>query len=137
MELLYQDITYEIRGACFWIWKEFGSAFKESIIDKALTEELVSRGLRVDDQKQINICYKGKKVGTYIPDKIINDCVLVEVKRKSFLMKQDKEQFWHYLKGSDYRLGLLINFGDEKLEIERIIYDEKRDPRLISVADQR
>ena len=102
MELLYGDITYEIRGACFWVWKEFGSAFKESVIDKALSEELRKRGLKVDDQKRIDIYYNEKKVGTYVPDKIINDCVLVELKRKTFLTKQDQEQFWHYLKGSEY-----------------------------------
>ena len=128
-KLLYENITYEIRGACFWVWKELGSAFKESIVDKALTEELRKRGLKVEEQKRINIFYNNKKVGTYIPDKIINDCVLVEVKRKTFLTKQDTEQFWHYLKGSDYRLGLLINFGDKGLEFKRVIYDNKRNQR--------
>jgi len=71
----------------------------------------------------------GKVVGTYIPDKIIDDCVLVGVKRKTFLAKQDTEQFWHYLEGSDYRLGLLINFGDKGLEFKRVIYDNKRNQR--------
>lgn len=123
---LYQKETYQIRGACFWVWKEFGSAFKESVVDKALTEELKRRGLEVKDQKRINIFYRDKKVGTYIPDKIINDIILIELKRKPFLTKQDKQQFWHYLKGSEYKLGLLINFGDEKLEIERIVYDKAR-----------
>lgn len=125
-KLLYEEITYQIRGACFWVWKEFGSAFKETIIDKALTEELEKRGLKVENQKRISIYYNGKKVGMYIPDKIINDRVLVEVKRKSFLTKGDKEQFWHYLKGSEYKLGLLINFGDDKLEIKRVVYDSAR-----------
>ncbi len=46
---LYQKETYQIRGACFWVWKEFGSAFKESVVDKALTEELKRRGLEVKD----------------------------------------------------------------------------------------
>lgn len=124
--LLYKDVTYEIRGACFWVWKEFGSAFKESVIDNALTEELKKRGLKVDNQKRINVYYNGVKVGTYVPDIIVNDCILIEVKRKSFLIKQDKEQFWHYLKGSNYKLGLLINFGDTGLEIKRIVYDKVR-----------
>lgn len=124
--LIYSDITYQIRGACFWIWKEFGNAHKESIVDKALTEELRKRGLKVDTQKRIDVYYEGEKVGTYVPDKIINDCVLVEVKRKPSLTKQDEKQFWHYLKGTSYKLGLLINFGDERLQIKRIIYDTAR-----------
>ena len=128
-KLLYEDVTYQIRGACFWVWKEFGSAFKESVIDKALTEELKRRGLKVEDQKRIDIFYNKRKVGTYIPDKIVNGCILVEVKRKPFLMKLDEEQFWHYLKAADYKLGLLINFGDRGLQFKRIIYDQKRGKR--------
>jgi GxxExxY protein len=125
-ELLYADITYQIRGACFWVWKELGSAFKESAVDKALTLELKKRGLAVESQKRIDIFYNKIKVGSYVPDIIVNDKVIVELKRKPFLTKQDHEQFWHYLRGSPYRLGLLINFGDPKLEIKRIIYDTKR-----------
>lgn len=125
MSLLYPDESYQIRGACFWVWKEFGSAFKESIIDKSLTKELRKRGLKVDDQKRINIFYQGEKVGVYVPDKIINDKIIIELKAKPFLHKQDIKQFWHYLKGTKYKLGFLINFGN-KLEIKRIVYDTAR-----------
>ncbi|PIQ74468.1 MAG: GxxExxY protein [Candidatus Portnoybacteria bacterium CG_4_8_14_3_um_filter_44_10] len=126
MELLYEEITYEIRGACFWVYKEFGGSFKESIVDKALTKELRMRGLTVDDQKRINIYYQGEKVGTYVPDKIVNDKIILEIKCKLSLTKQDEEQFWRYLKGAQYKLGLLVNFSPTKLEIKRIIYDEAR-----------
>ena len=125
-DLLYEDITYQIRGACFWVYKEFRGAFKESIVDNALTGELISRGLSVENQKRINIYYKGKKVGVYVPDKIINDKVLLEIKCKPILTKGDIDQFWKYLKGSDYILGMLINFSPEGLKIERIAYDKAR-----------
>ena len=92
-EFLYGDITYDIRGACFWVWKEFRGAFKESIVDRALTKELTKRGRRVDDQKRIDIFYRGEKVGTYIPDKIIDDKIHVELKCKSFITKADTDQF--------------------------------------------
>lgn len=125
MSLLYEKESYEIRGACFWIWKEFGSAFKEAIIDRAFSEELKRRGLKVENQKRIDICYQNKRVGTYIPDKVINDAIIIELKSKPKLTKYDIKQFWHYLKGTSYRLGFLVNFGD-KLEIKRVIYDEAR-----------
>ena len=125
-DFLYKDITYDIRGACFWVWKEFRGAFKESIIDKALTKELTKRGRKVDNQKRIDIFYDNEKVGTYIPDKIIDDKVLLELKCKQFITKQDIDQFWKYLKGSHYKLGLLINFGPKNLEIKRVVYDTAR-----------
>lgn len=129
MGLLYEDITYQIRGACFWVYKEFGGAFKEKIIDRALTKELIKRGLKVDDQKRINIFYQGEKVGIYVPDKIINDKVLLEIKAKPSLTENDGEQFWKYLKGSPYKLGILINFSPTRLEIKRIVYDQARNKR--------
>ncbi|MBU2036741.1 GxxExxY protein [Patescibacteria group bacterium] len=125
-DLLYEEITYQIRGACFWVYKEFRGSFKESIVDNALTKELISRGLTVEDQKRIDIFYKGKKVGVYVPDKIINEKVLLEIKCKPVLAKGDIDQFWKYLKGSNYKLGLLINFSPEGLKIERVVYDKVR-----------
>jgi len=126
-EFLYQEETYKIRGACFKIWKEFGGAFKESIIDKALTEELRKHGFSIEDQKRIDIYYEKKKVGTYIPDKIINNIILLEIKCKPYITQGDKRQFWYYLKASSYKIGLLINFGSEKLEIHRRVYDKARE----------
>jgi len=125
-DFLYEQETYLIRKACFNVWNKMGSAFKESAIDKALTIELQELGFKVEDQKRIDIKYDGKKVGVYIPDKIINGQILFELKRKSFLTKQDRQNFWNYLRGSSYKLGLLVNFGDSKLDIKRVVYDKAR-----------
>ena len=125
-DFLYERESYLIRGACFDVWKQFKGMFKESIIDKSLTVALESRGLKVDSQKRIDIYFKNKKVGTYIPDKIIDDIILIELKSKTFITKQDTEQFWKYLKGSNYKLGFLINFSPTELIIKRIVYDKAR-----------
>ena len=134
-DFLYEKESYEIRGACFDVYKVFGGAFKETVVDKALTEALKKRGLSVDDQKRIDIYFESKKVGTYIPDKIINNIILLEIKNKPFLTKYDKEQFWKYLKGATYKLGFLINFGPQNLEIERVVYDKVRN--TLSATNQR
>ncbi len=124
-KLLHAEETYEIRGACFWVWKEFGGAFKESVIHRALLQELRHRNLSVESQKQIPLYYRGEKVGIYTPDLVINGKVLVELKCKSFLTREDEKQFWRYIKGSNYSVGMLINFGPRKLEIRRRIYTKK------------
>ncbi|OGS44815.1 MAG: hypothetical protein A2539_03880 [Elusimicrobia bacterium RIFOXYD2_FULL_34_15] len=125
-DFLYEKETYKIRGACFEIWKEFHGAFKESIVDNALGLELLKQGLKVEEQKRIDIYYHENKVGTYIPDKIINEKILIEIKCQPFITKEHEKQFWYYLKASNYKLGLLINFGSKKLEIRRRIYDKAR-----------
>lgn len=125
-KLLYEDITYKVRGACFEVWKNFGGAFKEKIIDRALFKELKNRGLKVESQKRIDIYYKGDKIGAYIPDFLVNDTVLLEIKCKPYVTREDLRQFWLYLKGSNYSLGLLVNFGSDKLDIRRRIYEKAR-----------
>ncbi|MFA5271044.1 MAG: GxxExxY protein [Candidatus Omnitrophota bacterium] len=101
-KLLYEEESYQIRGACFEVWNHFGSVFKEGIIQKALAKEFKERKLSVEQQKQINILYK------------------------PVLIHEDKKQFWYYLRGSDYKLGFLVNFGTKKLEIIRRVYDLAR-----------
>ena len=123
---LYERESFLIRGACFEVWKEFKGMFKESVIDRALNIALESRGLKVESQKRIDIYFKDKKVGTYVPDKIVEGKILLELKAKPFITKQDIEQFWKYLKGSQYKLGFLINFSPTRLQIKRVVYDTAR-----------
>lgn len=125
-DFLYEKESYLIRGACFEVWKKIGSAFKEEAIDRALTRELKRKGFSVEDQKRLPIYYKGEKIGEYVPDKVIDDKIILELKRKSYITIQDKKNFWNYLHGSSYKLGFLVNFGDERLEIRRFVYDRVR-----------
>jgi GxxExxY protein len=61
-DFLYEKETYLIRGACFKVWKEFGGAFKEKVVDRALEEELKSCGLKVESQKTIDIYYRPRPI---------------------------------------------------------------------------
>lgn len=126
-DFLYEKESYQIRGACFEVWKQLGSAYKESIYHKALAKEFEERNLSFSDEKTIDVIYKGKKVGVYRPDFIVADNIILEIKVKPHLTKEDERQFWYYLRGSNYKLGFLINFGSKKLEIKRRIYDRARE----------
>ncbi len=125
-KLLYEDESYKIRGACFEVWKQFGSAFKEKIVEKALAKEFKEKGLPIECQKRIDVLYKGEKVGVYVPDFVVSGKIIIEIKVKPVLIQEDKKQFWYYLRGSYYRLGFLVNFGTKNLEIVRRVYDSAR-----------
>ena len=126
-ELIHKEVSFAIRGAVYTVYKTLGCSFKESVYHKALIEELHVKGLQLEDEKRIAITYKGKNVGTYVPDIVVNEKVILELKAKPFLTKGDKEQFWHYLKGSNYKLGFLINFGKPGgVELVRWVYDTAR-----------
>ena len=123
---MYERETYLIRGASFRVWKKLGGAFKESVVDNAMNIELRKQGFRVESQKRINIFYDNIKIGTFIPDIIVNERIIIELKCKPFIMHADKAQFWRYIKSTQYKLGLLINFSPQKVEIKRCIYDKAR-----------
>ena len=134
---LYEDVTYKIRGACFKVWNEFKDSVSEKIIENALAIEFRKLGLEVEQQKRIDIFYSNQKVGTYISDLIAEKVVIVELKCRPFMSYRDLKQFWNYLKGSKYKLGLLINFGPKGLEIKRRVCDKTRGDSLVISANQR
>ena len=126
-EFLYKGESYIIRGVAFDIYKQFRNRYKEKIYHNAFCLGLVKQGLRIEKNRQIDVYYQDHKVGVYIPDLIVNDIILIELKCKPVLAKQDIEQFWYYLKGSDYKIGFLINFGTPNgVEIIRKVYDTAR-----------
>lgn len=124
---LYPQESYLIRGSCYSIYKKFRNTQKESVYQKSLAEELKSKGLIVEREKQLAIYHLGIKVGVYVPDLLINDAIIIELKAKPFLHKEDIRQFWYYLKNSQFRLGFLVNFGEPHgVKIIRRVYDEVR-----------
>jgi GxxExxY protein len=126
-KMLYQDQTFKIRGAVFDVYKKLKNFQKEKVYQDALCIGLKKSGFRVEKEKRINIYYEDQKVGTYIPDIVVEGIILIEIKAKIMLTKDDIAQFWHYLRNSDYKLGLLINFGSpNKVQIIRRIYDTAR-----------
>lgn len=124
--LLYPELSYQVVGAIFAVWKELGPAFKESVYQKAIAREFTKRDIFHKSQKQIQIFYDGQKIGVYTPDFIIDEKIILEIKCLPTLAFKEKKQAWHYLKGSHYKLLLLVNFGGRRLEIKRWIYDKAR-----------
>ena len=124
-KLLYEDESYKIRGACFQVYNTLGGGIKEKIIERALGKELESQGMRVGHQVRISMSYLGEKIGTYIPDLVVNEKIMIELKSKPFISQEDYKQFWGYLKGSPYELGFLVGFTPRKLLIKRFIYTLK------------
>ena len=126
INLLYEDLTYKIRGAIFTVHKTLGSGHKETIYHKALAVEFKKQDLKFIEEKPIPIKYEKIKVGVYRPDFIVEDKIIIEIKAVPFMAKNHLEQMKHYLMATDYKLGLLVNFGARKAEIKRIIHDQAK-----------
>ena len=121
--LLYEELTYKIRGAAFAVRKKIGLGHKEIIYQNALEEEFRNLGLNFTKEKIINILYNGKKIGIYRPDFLVENKIIIEIKALPFISRNEEKQIWTYLKGSEYKLLLLINFSPQDVYFKRIVYD--------------
>jgi len=126
-ELLHRELSYEVQGAAIAVRKHYGPGHKESLYQRAYAEELQHRNIRFEREKSISIYSKRKTVvGSYQPDFIIDDKVIVEVKALESLPRKMLDQLFDYLRNSKYELGYLINFASPKLFIKRVIYTNDR-----------
>ena len=89
-----------------------------------MEEEFKKLKLSFEKEKSISITYSGKKIGIYRPDFIVEDKIILEIKALPFIGRFEKNQIWHYLKGSNYELALLVNFGRNDIDIKRFIYND-------------
>lgn len=120
-KLLYADLTYKIRGAFFTIYNSLGFGHKEIIYQKALAKELDKIGIKYQREPRLKIIYDGDVLGTYVPDFLIEDKVIVELKSTQYFSPDLGKQVLNYLKVTGYKLALAVNFGQSKLGIKRII----------------
>lgn len=125
-DFLFRDLTYKIRGILFQVRKKIGLGHKEQVYHNALEIELKKAGIGFESKKNIQILYEKKSIGVYQPDFIVDEKVLIELKALPEIGKSQIEQIWSYLKGCQYKLALLVNFGSKDLEIKRIVYDKVR-----------
>ena len=110
------EITYEIRGAIYDVYKELGPGLLESVYEEALCFELAKRGLRVERQKQVPINYKGYVLNTELRlDLIVEDSVIVELKSVEEMKKVFAKQLLTYLKLMYKHVGLLVNFSTDNI----------------------
>ena len=122
MSLLYEKESYLLRGIWFNIYNELGPGHKESVYCNAFGQELIINKIPYLKEPQINLYYKnGEKIGNYRPDFIVWNKIIVEFKSVNFLIPVFEKQLRYYLKGSNYKLGFLVNFGSDKIQIIRKI----------------
>ncbi len=128
VELIYKELSYKVQGAFFEVYKSLGTGHKVLIYEKALVAQLKELCLEVESQKRIPIHFRKQYLGVYVPDIVVDDSILIEVKSKPVMIQEDIRQFWHYLKVSKYKVGYLVNFGNHgRVHYLRRVYDLARE----------
>jgi GxxExxY protein len=134
----HKDITDKIIKVFYEVYNELGHGFLESVYERSLEIALSSMHLKSRRQIQIPVWFRGKPVGDFTADMLVEDCVLLELKAARALDSAHQAQLLNYLRATEIEVGLLLNFG-LKPEFKRLIFDNPRkasrgNPR-ISIAD--
>jgi GxxExxY protein len=125
-KVLYRDLSYNVVGCFYDVFNELGLAHKEQVYHEALKVAFSQKGISFESNKKHRIRFRGKDVGVYEPDFIIDNKIIVEIKSVLNMPKVFKKQLYYYLRSTDYKLGYLVNFGNEDIDIRRRVFDSVR-----------
>jgi GxxExxY protein len=109
--LLHSEITKQIIGCFYAVYRELGPGFSEAVLRRAMVIALQQAGLRAEEEVRLQVEFRGMVIGTFYADIVVEGVVLVEIKARPELDSQSVGQLLNYLKAAGGGVGLLLNFG--------------------------
>ncbi len=123
IEYLNKDLTYEIIGKCFEVHNNLGPGFLEIVYKDALQYEFSESNIPFEREVQYNVTYKDIILPhQFYADFVVFNSIILEVKAISTITDESIAQTINYLKVSENRIGLIVNFGEKSLKTKRLIY---------------
>jgi len=119
----YEELSREIIGCAYRVYNKMGFGFLESVYEKCLLIELRNAGLQANAQSPITVHYDNEIVGEYVADIIVEDAIILELKSVKRIVKAHEVQLVNYLTATGKDVGLVINFGERRVEIKRKVRD--------------
>ena len=126
--LKYRDLTQNIIGVFYEVYNELGHGFLESVYEAAFDIALTSKGLPIRRQIEVPVWFRGKNIGNFTADMLVDKCVLLELKAGRALHPAHEAQLLNYLRATEIEVGMLFNFG-LKPEFKRLAFDNARKQR--------
>lgn len=120
--LLYPELSYTIMAIAFDVHNTLGPGFTENIYEQAMVCEFQARSIAYEQQKVINVFYKGKPIGIYRLDLVIEDQIILELKAVDQITDLHRTQLRSYLKATGLQLGIVLNFSNTRVEHDRVAY---------------
>lgn len=125
--LKYGELTQKIIGVFYDVYNELGHGFLESVYEDAMAIALRDGGLEMSKQAPIPVWFRGHRIGDFKADIVVDGKLVLELKTARTLDPAHEAQLLHYLKATEFEIGLLLNFGSRP-QFRRLILDndEKR-----------
>lgn len=123
--LKHKELTEQIIGAFYNVYNELGYGFLEQVYEQALTIALIEPGLRAERQFDVPVWFQGQRIGEYRADLLVEHTVVVELKAAKSIDPAHEAQLLHYLRATEFEVGLLLNFG-QRPQLRRLLFDNDR-----------
>jgi GxxExxY protein len=120
-KILYKDLSYKIVGLAMEAHTELGPGFLEKVYENALMVLFEENRIRARQQFPIAVQFHGRIVGDYFADILVENSIILELKSQDRIAEIHKAQTLNYLKATQFKLAILINFGKHRLEYERLV----------------
>ena len=120
-EILYKDLSYQVIGALFDAFKSLGSSYHERYCQRAVEKFLIKRDLSYKKEYPVKIMIEGDFIGRHFLDFLIDDKIVLEIKKGNRVNLSDIKQVLMYLKTTNLKLGILAYFGSDGVFYKRII----------------
>ncbi|MHC4120920.1 MAG: GxxExxY protein [Planctomycetota bacterium] len=121
----HEEFTGKIIAAAYQVYNSMGFGFLESVYEKCLLIELEKAGLCCESQKPIVVKYENQVVGEFKADIVVEDTVIVELKSVIQIAQAHEVQLVNYLVATGKPVGLILNFGEQKVEVKRKVKELK------------
>ena len=119
----HKELTEKLIGCAYRVYNRMGLGFLESVYEKCMIIELRKVGLDTESQKPIRVQYDGEVVGDFVADILVNDTVILELKSVRKLVEAHEVQLVNSLVATGELVGLLINFGETRIDVKRKVKD--------------
>jgi len=119
--IIYKDLSYKLIGLAMRVHSGLGHGFLEKVYERALMILLRGENIESAQQAPITVTFEGEAVGDYYADILVENKIILEIKSAEKIIDAHRAQALHYLKATGLRLAIILNFGKEKLEYERMV----------------
>lgn len=120
-DLIHPELSYKLVGIAFTVYNELGYGHLEKVYQRAFAKELTFEKIRFREQVAYPVQYKGETIGKGYLDFLVEEKVIIELKRSDIFSRKNIEQVTNYLKLSDLQLALLMHFSKEGVKYKRIL----------------
>ena len=120
-DLLFPELSYRIVGCAFDVFKEIGPGHLEKIYQRALAKAFQRKNIKYQEQVRHRVSCSGEIIGRGYFDFLVEDKIVVELKRGKFYYAEELSQVNEYLKMSDLKLGIIIRFTHEGVRTKRVV----------------